>query len=178
MEVDDVKRGDEMTRGRDDQATKWPGTKWPGYEMTGMKWKGTNRGVTQNWTTKSEFNVHLLTQAVRKENKTETFHEIPLSNSAFYQSPKFILKCVIPRYVLFLLFHKSLFKNGIRVHKLGSESHWALHVATNNLCSIWHLIWTAKKNFSKVGSVVADIISFRLEPFNELLSVQFAYYRW
>jgi hypothetical protein len=36
MEVDDVTRGDEMTRGRNDQGTKWPGTKW----------KGTNRRVT------------------------------------------------------------------------------------------------------------------------------------
>jgi hypothetical protein len=36
MELDDVTRGDEMTRGQDDQGMKWPGTKW----------KGTNRRVT------------------------------------------------------------------------------------------------------------------------------------
>jgi hypothetical protein len=51
LEVNDVTRGDEMTRGRDDHGTKWPGTKWPRDEMTrtkwpGTKWKGTNRRVT------------------------------------------------------------------------------------------------------------------------------------
>jgi hypothetical protein len=40
-----------MTRGWDDQGTKWRGTKWPGDKMTGTKWpgtkwKGTKRRVT------------------------------------------------------------------------------------------------------------------------------------
>jgi hypothetical protein len=52
MEVHDVTRGDKMTRGRDDQGTKWLGTKWPRDEMTGTKWpgtkwKGTNCRVTR-----------------------------------------------------------------------------------------------------------------------------------
>jgi hypothetical protein len=49
--VDDVTIGDEITRGRDDQGTKWPGTIGPGDKMTGTKWpdtkwKETNRRVT------------------------------------------------------------------------------------------------------------------------------------